>query len=96
MYAWERGETAGTGNERYDVTRQSKEASTKITLKNVPWIPGLPCRLLNTRTIRRDGEESMTAVRRRATFGSERTDRIFPSRKEIYIYIDPVEIRTRE
>ena len=34
---------------------QGKEAPIKVTLKGVMWIPGLPCRLLSTGTIRRDG-----------------------------------------
>ena len=35
----------------------SKEAPTRVTLKDVPWIPGLPCRLLSTGTVRRRGGE---------------------------------------
>ena len=36
---------------------QGKEASIKVTLKDVFWIPGLPCRLLSTGTVRRDEGE---------------------------------------
>lgn len=30
---------------------QDKEAAVKVTLKDLLWIPGLPCRVLSTRTI---------------------------------------------
>ena len=39
------------------VNVQGKEAPIKVTLKDVVWIPGRPCELLSTGTIRRDGRE---------------------------------------
>ncbi|CAN0495127.1 unnamed protein product, partial [Discosporangium mesarthrocarpum] len=39
-------ETKGVGGKR-----------TSLQLKNVPWVPGLPCRLLSTDVLRRDGGE---------------------------------------
>ncbi|CAM9581103.1 unnamed protein product [Sphacelaria rigidula] len=41
------------------VNARGKVASAKATLKDVLWVPGLPCRLLSTGTIRRDGGEFM-------------------------------------
>lgn len=39
------------------VNVQGKKPAIKVTLKGVLWIPGQPCQLLSTRTIRRDKVE---------------------------------------
>ena len=39
------------------VSVRGKEAPVEVTLEDVLWVPGLPCRLLSTGSIRRDGGE---------------------------------------
>ena len=36
---------------------QGKETPIKVALKDILWIPGLPCRLLSIGTVQRDGRE---------------------------------------
>ena len=36
---------------------KGRDDLTEVTLKNVLWVPGIPCRILSTGTIRRDGGE---------------------------------------
>ena len=45
---------------------EAKEAPTKVTLKDVLWISGLPCRLLSAGTIRRDGGEIVDSVTKKS------------------------------
>ena len=37
-----------------------------MTLKDVLWVPGLPCRLLSTGSIRRDGGEFVDSGRKKS------------------------------
>ncbi|CAM9872319.1 unnamed protein product, partial [Sphacelaria rigidula] len=46
------------------VSARGKVAPAKVTLKDVLWVPGLPCRLLSTGTIRRDGGEFVDSGRK--------------------------------
>ena len=46
------------------VSVRGKEAPAQVTLKDVLWVPGLPCQLLSTGSIRRDGGEFVDSGRK--------------------------------
>ena len=46
------------------VSVHGKEAPAQVTLRDVLWVPGLPCRLLSTGSIRRDGGEFVDSGRK--------------------------------
>ena len=59
MYVRDEGQlqALAMGDMQLDVKVRGKEAPIKDVLKDVLWIPGVPCRLVSTATIRRDGGE---------------------------------------
>ena len=74
---------------------QGKEAPIKVTLKGLLWIPVLPCRLLSSGTIRRDGGEIVDSGTKKSCLRFRKYGPKIPL-TEKKIYVDPVVIRTTE